>query len=1067
MMMTMMMSIQKKIKIQDKEERTMLKHWFKIFVFMLAAPFFIVAKDDFDSVSREFLASFLKHYEFSPEGRYVHEYHPFVLKKTRESFLGLEDALRQQEFSLESRIIILGYEEQGVPTYYTDFTQPKIDDEAMVKGKAGWSLKLHNRFGCMTGFLLKDVNRIAQIHGFQDRQIFEHVSAEQPLIFNDRASIFQEHAFGQALPLMIRTKNTMNDLVKKGAAKEVLRGLIPFWEILYTGKLKVGNSEIAGTQDILFSIEYGRYVLSSKTALRRCFIGPDITYPIEIFAKQQKGVTRNSQAFVKSFVPNLKPVNDESTVYIFCSFVDGVGKSTMLGNIKNWMKHGPNVNLYDHVDNSSSQLAEIFQFKDKVFIADLPAQLSHFTYKPDGMVYVDVRTELSVDDYAALDRHVLANKSVLMEAYSTELARVRTVLRNDPSQMHALAIAQDPAQHFLRNLVLLKKDRENAWAPCSFEGRDYLFNMASDGEYRVLLPLGKAKSEGLKNIQADQMLFVDGVRLPLPYDYFINNLVSRLKDVGVKRVVFVDFLSMYPRSSRENIRVNYLLQQLALLDVAFDVQQSTYRNFTNGGELLYCLLQQNISDRMTRNLELEALVRWQLFSLIKDRKEGDLSGYTEEMLTEKLRTEIAETRKQNSVYVPFKKNLQVKLGYEKNQLNEKYGNSKSFVNVQLFSMQDASNFYRALQFFMTNNLECPLFERVWEEVGALPQASELSRVEQGFCDHLELVTSERKRVRVLYKIHETCRSEALLAPFLRMMRLGWLTSIFCLFGGASGMEKAFSIEDPMFPHLPIHLVPGEDGYWFLVQEIFESVDLSDELPPYVNVLGRLCGISMQTNKIDMCLVDDMPCISTCPNVPTNVGIFDYDCTLSRQKTSYSESAMTKLVRKLQKDASLDIVTPLIKAYDGLLEFPSWAAEQRAVMAKMQRRIPSSPEQPCGLYALLEPKEDAAKPRTAYSMSMPIPRSIKTVLVGTPWQEETIRQALRMWFTLDMIIKDPDSELVVRSGNRDDIAAAVTLLEAFIMPKYFGLSFEHNLFPDYGSIEYFPSNEYWPHFESED
>ena len=68
----------------------------------------------------------------------------------------------------------------------------------------------------------------------------------------------------------------------------------------------------------------------------------------------------------------------------------------------------------------------------------------------------------------------------------------------------------------------------------------------------------------------------------------------------------------------------------------------------------------------------------------------------------------------------------------------------------------------------------------------------------------------------------------------------------------------------------------------------------------------------------------------------------------------------------------------------------------------------------------------------------------------------------MWLTLDMIIKDPDGELVVRTLNNDDIAAAVTLLEAFIMPKYFGLCFEHNLFPDYSAIELFPNNEYWDH-----
>ncbi|MBM3886912.1 hypothetical protein FJ364_03180, partial [Candidatus Dependentiae bacterium] len=311
-------------------------------------------------LSHAFLSSFLKHYEFGPEGRYVHEYHPFVLQKTRESFLVLEDAMRAKSLNLDGRMIILGYEEQGAPTYYTDFMQPKIDDEAMVKGKAGWSLKLHNRFGFMTGFLLKDVNRIAQMRNLGEKQVFEHINAEQQLLFNDRATIFQEHAFGQARPLIMKNKDLMNQLVMNGASKEVLQHLVPFWNVLYSGALKVGNSQIAGTQDILFSIEYGRYVLSSKTNIRRCFIGPDITYPIEIFAKQERGVTRNSQAFVKTLVPHLQPIDNEPTVYIFCSFVDGVGKSTMLGNIKNWMKHGADVNRYDHVDNSSSQLAELF-----------------------------------------------------------------------------------------------------------------------------------------------------------------------------------------------------------------------------------------------------------------------------------------------------------------------------------------------------------------------------------------------------------------------------------------------------------------------------------------------------------------------------------------------------------------------------------------------------------------------------------------------------------------------------------------------------------------------------------
>lgn len=1020
--------------------------------------------------TNEFLSSFLKHYEFGLEGRYVHEYHPFVLKKTRESFLVLENALCQNKLKLDGRMMILGYEEQGAPTYYTDFMQPKIDDEAMVKSKSGWSQKLHNRFGFMTGFLLKDVNRIAQMYNLGDRQIFEHINPNEQLLFNDRAKVFQEHAFGEARPLIMKTKEQMNKLIAGGASKAALKGLIPFWNTLYSGALKVGNSQIAGTQDILFSIEYGRYVLDSKANLRRCFVGPDITYPIEIFAKQQKGVTRNSQAFVKTFVPNLKPIENESTVYIFCSFVDGVGKSTMLGNIKNWMKHGADVNQYGHVDNSSSQLAELFQFKDKVFIADLPAQISHSTYKPDGLVYVDVRTELSAQQYAALDTYVVAHKEELTDRYYAELQKVRALMHeNGP---HAPTQLKNSQYHFLRNLILLKKDQDNTWAPCLVNGQEYLFNMKDDGEYRMLLPVGKAKSEGLKNVEADQMLFVDGVRLPLPYDYFVNNLVTRLQEAGVKRVVFVDFLSMYPRSSRENIRVNYLLQQLALLDTDFDVKQSTYRNFTSGGELLHCLLQPNIYDRMARGLELEALVRWQLFSMIQHRKEGDLSGYSEQMLTNKLRQDVGTVLSSGAKAI-FKKDLNTKLIFEKKQLNETYCNAKSFINLQCFSMHDAYNFYRALQFFMSENVESSLLERIWKDVGSLLLTPDLKRCEQGLCDNLEIETSTRKKVRVMYKIHETCRSENMLTPFLRMMRSSWMTTIFCFFGGhvsGSASGKIFSIENPAFPHIPIHLLPGEEGYWYLVQEVFESFH-HDEIPTNMKILNRLYGVSSQL-KPDLFMVRNTPCVGATPHVQTNTGIFDFDCSLVSQKTNYPESAMTKLVRKLQKDTSVNVVTPLIEAWHDLVRSSAWRTEHNAIMAKSNMRVEATPEQPFGLYSLLLPPKDESTGtsiarQSAYAASLPINRSIKTIMWGMPWQEDIIRYALRMWFTLDMIIKDPESELVVRSGNREDIAAAVTLLEVFIMPKYFGLRFEYNLFPDYTQVELFPSNDFWPHLLDQD
>ena len=103
----------------------------------------------------DFIDSFIKHYELTPEGRYVHEYHPLILQKTAESFSDLEKTIKNSGYTIAGRNVIVGYEEAAVPCYYTNFKQARINDEATVKSRAGWSLKLHNRFGIMTGYVLQ------------------------------------------------------------------------------------------------------------------------------------------------------------------------------------------------------------------------------------------------------------------------------------------------------------------------------------------------------------------------------------------------------------------------------------------------------------------------------------------------------------------------------------------------------------------------------------------------------------------------------------------------------------------------------------------------------------------------------------------------------------------------------------------------------------------------------------------------------------------------------------------------------------------------------------------------
>ena len=523
--------------------------------------------------AQEFVESFIHHYEFSPEGRYTHEYHPFLLTRTAKSFADLEQRLMQEKFSLLGRLVIMGYEENAVPSYYTNYKHSGINDEALRKNNTGWSLRLHNRFGFMTGFLFKDTSLT--------HPIFEHIDRDDVAIFDDRASLFQEHAFGQALPLMRHEQERMERMLATKTPADIIAELSSFWQMLYSNAFKVGNKQIAGTQDVLFSIEYARHLSQSISPVRKFFTGPDITYPIEVTAKQDRLATLHAQHFVQRLLRELEPHNGQNTAYVFCSFVDGVGKSTMLGNIKNWMHWSGNVEAFDHVDNSSSQLSDLFKLKKGVYIADLPAQVSHFTYKPDGIVFVDVRTVYNSQECAELVNFVNTHKEELHAQSAQIFTDVKNIITSHGYFSSALSETQHPSYAFARNVMLLGKEQSNIWIPFVYQDKSFLFKDTDPLEIRCVTSLTAVKSEGLKNIEAEQMLFPEGVRFPLPYENFLNDLVAKLKSQEIKNIVFVDFLSMYPRSSRENVRINYLLQQMALLDKDFYADQSLYRDFVS------------------------------------------------------------------------------------------------------------------------------------------------------------------------------------------------------------------------------------------------------------------------------------------------------------------------------------------------------------------------------------------------------------------------------------------------------------------------------------------------------
>ncbi len=1004
-----------------------------------------------------FIDSFVNAYELSPEGRYTHEYHPFLLAYTSQSLDQLENYMSNAGLHLDGRLVIMGYEEQAMPQYQTNFAQERINDEAMRKNNSGWSLKLHNRFGFMTGFLFKQLQKIHTKYPALLDQTFQHIDAHLVEIFDDSATILQEHALGDALPFMLDAEEYMLKLLTKTDHKKVLAVLERFWHIMHRQAFRVGNQQIAGTQDVLFSIEYIRHLQRSNLPLHRFFIGPDLTYPIEITLKQGPGATLHAQHFAQTFTKHLVPAHNEPTVYIFCSFVDGVGKSTTLGNIKNWMRHGNDLRSFGHVDNSSSQLAEIFQYADKVFIADLPAQVSHFTYKPDGKVFVDAATEYDEQELAKRREYALKQRAHLIRSYEEALALTQEAIAAHGYFLPELNNAEQPHGMFLKNIVLLGKQLTNRWIPFEYEGQPYLFKDAKPYEVRCLVGLGNVRSEGLKNIEAEQMLFTKGIKFPYKYEYFLHDLTTRLKEQGVKHVRFVDFLSMYPRSSRENIRINYLLQQMAHLFPGFTPENSLYKDFVSGGELLYTFMSPAKRQLIAEGFSQEALTRYALFQSLWTVANSSVQSLSMAQLTPILQQELAQLVDAKPV---VKSSVEKKIAHEAVQLDRVYGMSKSFLNVQLQSLPDVVRFSQHLSYFFTHNVHNDQLAKLWEplEAPALPTKQLIDG--ERLSDRNEKPAAQQtssSAIRPLFILHEECKNPELLTPAIRMLRSCWYSNIInLLYADDMTTDQQITMTKPWQRGVPLQVVPfnqeqvtaqekqKQPNNFIAIVQPWTAQCVQDSVKQPLR--GPFRCFALQSYKSEAhTVIDEQLYRRDWASVTTNRGLLGFDCCLQEEGEQQKEntlSIVTSVLQKHQNKTSSTTVIPSSELWPLVKQDQWWHVDMQTLKIEANRN--GSFDQ------LLEtrrnnPKQDAWQ-RQVYAL--PETRKPLAQLV------------VRLLATLEMVLKDPDANVAVRMNNHEDFKAAIKLLEHVILPTYCNTFVNGQLFDDYDQVEPYPSWQHW-------
>lgn len=978
----------------------MFKKIFSLFfIWGLCGGFFTLNADP----NEAFIKSFLGFYEMHKEGRYTHEYHPYLLKKAAQSFDQLEQKLRNDGFAIPHRMVIMGYEGQAAPTYFFDPQQLKggtINDEVYGLSLCGVAQPAHNMFGLMTGFLLRNMKKVAGPEAVPSIHVRPHTIS----LFDERASIFQADAFGNLYHLIRASENRVLSRVATGDQAALMQELVDFWREVYGHAALTGAQQVAGTQDILFTIEHGRHIKRSTVPLKKFCTGADITYPINKSTRMTPQATVNAQAFVKKFVKNLTPVNDEKTIYIFRSFVDGVGKSTMLGNVKNWLAHGNAVEKYVSVDNASSQFADVVQCSEKVFIGDLPAQLSHFTYKPDGDVFVDIRaTTTDEKACATLQKRLVQQLFIAEQKYRQLLQECSTL----SSHQLVTAPSDVPDRAYAKNMLLLNKQNDFTWIPICDGGTYYLVHRTQH-EIRVCKPIAEANSEGLKNADPEQMLFRQGLRFPMPYHLFLDDLSAQCKKEGITQIVFVDFLSMYSRSSRENVRINYLIQHLKQWSARDDYRDSLYRSMVTNAEL-YCQLKDRASSAKVRSyLAREALLRAALFHIVQTEEFGDVQAVPLPALVERMTPLLHDFEQHYSGYI--NSIVDARTRSELCKLHETYQNNKEVVHLLESNPRDLVPLSDGIEQHMAR-LTLP-HQNPWQDLGGV--VDEEVDVAQGPCSRIVEVV-DGQPMRALYVFNPEDRHLKLMAGLYQLVRKWWYPTLISS-ASAVDVDNKLILKKLLFPTVPVVVRPGKNGFLYVLQKIIPTLDKkirysrAEDLNarnPYSVTWGLWGGLSYITDWE----VSD-----------TYTGMFGYCYTpfkLREQKPSpqwmdYAmNEAMNQLTSKKRNDevtAVTDVLTELRRS-----RFSTWAYVRGEFKEFIKREAQN------------KGKNTAPVAKNARK---------KSAVIELPREAQYAAQcAIQLLATIDMVAHDAHAPIAVRRGNQKDLIAAAELIEEGVLAQY--------------------------------
>jgi hypothetical protein len=297
-----------------------------------------------------------------------------------------------------------------------------------------------------------------------------------------------------------------------------------------------------------------------------------------------------------------------------------------------------------------------------------------------------------------------------------------------------------------------------------------------------------------------------------------------------------------------------------------------------------------------------------------------------------------------------------------------------------------------------------------------------------------LNTTAGQRVKAIYAVNEESKDAFVLAPFLRLLRANWYAAISNVLYGSKKAHEVYQVDKPRFNVVPFLLKRGNDGLFYMITSDVETWP-SDKKLPMINKHFFL-QMQLDLSKSQYGDIAGVPYLLSWKPKNTNKGIYAFDCDLDKLKDDWQiKTAVSLWVRKYQTDSG-GLVMPAFELYKKLYDSAYWRSEA-SIMVQQAKNLQVKNYAHAGM---------------VYGN--------RNIVYGVESQRSAAKMLIRLLVTLEMIIKDPDADIVVRYGNRDDFKSAIKLFEKITLPRYYGIMFRENLFKNYEDVEPYPSWEFW-------